>query len=53
MWTKKSGVGRGGSRPVSKRIRWDTDRDVIRGRSSIFDKTFLPDGLSLVTNCPS
>ena len=33
---------------VSKRIRWDIDRDVIRGRSFDFTKKFLPDGLSLV-----
>jgi hypothetical protein len=32
---------------VSKRIRWDIDRDVIRGRSFDFTKKFLPDGLSL------
>jgi hypothetical protein len=32
---------------VSKRIRWDIDRDVIRGRSFDFSQTFLPDGLSL------
>jgi hypothetical protein len=31
---------------VSKRIRWDTDRDVIRGRQFDFGKAFLPDGLS-------
>jgi hypothetical protein len=31
---------------VSKRIRWDTDRDVIRGRQFDFGRTFLPDGLS-------
>jgi hypothetical protein len=31
---------------VSKRIRWDIDRDVIRGRQFDFGKTFLPDGLS-------
>ena len=31
---------------VSKRIRWDIDRDVIRGRSFDFAKKFLPDGLS-------
>jgi hypothetical protein len=31
---------------VSKRIRWDTDRDVIRGRGFDFTKPFLPDGLS-------
>jgi hypothetical protein len=34
---------------VSKRIRWDIDRDVIRGRSFDFTKKFLPDGLSKVT----
>ncbi len=33
---------------VSKRIRWDIDRDVIRGRQFDFDKKFLPDGLSKV-----
>jgi hypothetical protein len=33
---------------VSKRIRWDIDRDVIRGRSFNFSKKFLPDGLSKV-----
>jgi hypothetical protein len=37
---------------VSKRIRWDTDRDVIRGRSFDFDKKFLPDGLSKVGQLP-
>jgi hypothetical protein len=31
---------------VSKRIRWDIDRDVIRGRKFDFSKKFLPDGLS-------
>jgi hypothetical protein len=31
---------------ASKRIRWDIDRDVIRGRSFDFGKKFLPDGLS-------
>jgi hypothetical protein len=31
---------------VSKRIRWDIDKDVIRGRSFDFDRKFLPDGLS-------
>ena len=31
---------------VSKRIRWDIDRDVIRGREFDFEKKFLPDGLS-------
>jgi len=33
---------------VSKRIRWDIERDVIRGRDFDFGKKFLPDGLSLV-----
>lgn len=33
---------------VSKRVRWDTERDVIRGRSFDFTKKFLPDGLSKV-----
>jgi hypothetical protein len=31
---------------VSKRVRWDIDRDVIRNRSFDFSKKFLPDGLS-------
>lgn len=35
---------------VSKRIRWDIDRDVIRGRKFDFHKKFLPDGLSLVAD---
>ena len=33
---------------VSKRIRWDIDRDVIRERDFDFTKKFLPDGLSFV-----
>jgi hypothetical protein len=33
---------------VSKRIRWDIDRDVIRGRSFDFSKKFMPDGLSRI-----
>jgi hypothetical protein len=33
---------------ISKRIRWEIDHDVIRGRSFDFAKTFLPAGLSLV-----
>lgn len=32
---------------VSKRIRWEIDRDVIRGRSFDYGRTFLPDGLSM------
>jgi hypothetical protein len=31
---------------VSKRISWDIDRDVIRGRDFDFSKKFLPDGIS-------
>ena len=37
---------------VSKRIRWDIDRDVIRGRGLEFDRKFLPDGLSMVERLP-
>ncbi|MBX3605703.1 MAG: hypothetical protein KF788_10535 [Piscinibacter sp.] len=33
---------------VSKRVRWEIDRDVIRGRRFDLKKTFLPSGLSLV-----
>ena len=33
---------------VSKRVRWDIDRDVIRGRKFDFSKKFLPDGLSRI-----
>jgi hypothetical protein len=31
---------------ISKRARWDIDKDVIRGREFDFSKKFLPDGLS-------
>jgi hypothetical protein len=37
---------------VSKRIRWDIDRDVIRHREFDFSKKFLPDGLSFVDRVP-
>jgi hypothetical protein len=37
---------------VSKRIRWEIDRDVIRGRAFDFSKKFLPDGLSMVARLP-
>ena len=37
---------------VSKRIRWDIDRDIVRGRAFDFTKTFLPRGLSLVDELP-
>ena len=33
---------------ASKRIRWDIDRDLIRGRKFDFDKKFMPDGLSKI-----
>ena len=33
---------------ASKKIRWDIDEDVIRGRTFDFNKHFLPDGLSQV-----
>ena len=33
---------------VSKRVRFDIDRDVIRGRRFDFSKKFLPDGISKV-----
>jgi hypothetical protein len=33
---------------ASKRIRWDIDQDVIRGRSFDYTQKFLPDGLSMV-----
>ena len=37
---------------VSKRIRWDIDRDVIRGRAFDLAHKFLPDGLSYVERLP-
>ena len=37
---------------VSKRIRWDIDRDLIRGRTFDFSNKFLPDGLSKVDQLP-
>jgi len=37
---------------VSKRVRFDIDRDVIRGRKFDFAKKFLPDGLSLAERVP-
>ena len=37
---------------VSKRIRWDIDKDVIRGREFDFGKKFMPDGLSKVNELP-
>ena len=37
---------------ASKRIRWDIDADVIRGRQLDVRHKFLPDGLSLVGDLP-
>ena len=37
---------------ASKRIRWDIDDDVIRGRALEVTHKFLPDGLSLVEELP-
>ena len=33
---------------VSKRVRWNIDKDVIRGREFDFSQKFLPDGISKV-----
>ena len=33
---------------ISKKVRWDIDKDVIRGREFDFSKKFLPDGISKV-----
>jgi hypothetical protein len=35
---------------TSKRIRWDIDRDVFRGRQFDFTKKFMPDGLSKIAD---
>jgi hypothetical protein len=37
---------------TSKRVRWDIERDVIRGRRFDHSRHFLPDGLSLVDELP-
>jgi hypothetical protein len=37
---------------ASKRVRWDIDRDVIRGRRFDAARKYLPDGLSLVDSLP-
>ena len=37
---------------TSKRIRWDIDRDVIRGREFDLTKKFMPEGLSKVRDLP-
>ena len=36
----------------SKRIRWDIDKDVFRGREFDLSTTFLPDGLSKLRELP-
>jgi len=33
---------------ISKRVRWDIDRDVFRGRSFESDRKFLPDGITFI-----
>ncbi len=33
---------------VSKRVRWDIDKDVLRGRSFDFSQKFLPDGITKI-----
>jgi hypothetical protein len=33
---------------ISKRVRWEIERDVFRGRRMDYSRTFLPTGLSLV-----
>jgi hypothetical protein len=37
---------------TSRRIRWDIDKDVFRGRAFDFGGDFLPDGLSLISRLP-
>jgi hypothetical protein len=37
---------------VSKRVRWEIERDVMRGRRLDYTKTFLPSSLSLVNELP-
>lgn len=37
---------------ASKRIRWDIDEDVIRGREFDLSQKFLPDGLTRVNEIP-
>ena len=36
----------------SRRVRWDVDKDVFRGREFDFSGHFLPDGLSMVDRLP-
>lgn len=37
---------------ASRRVRWEIDRDVIRGRRFDLNQTYLPAGLSLVDELP-
>jgi hypothetical protein len=37
---------------VSKRVRWDIDADVIRGRQFDFERKFMPDALSRIEQLP-
>lgn len=37
---------------TSKRVRWDIDDDVFRGRTFDFSRKFLPDGLTKVNEVP-
>src|ERR1044071_3873287 len=37
---------------ASKRVRWDIDADVFRGRRVDFRRKFLPDGLTKVNDLP-
>ncbi len=37
---------------VSRRVRWEIERDLIRGRRLDYTRTFLPSGLSLVNELP-
>jgi hypothetical protein len=37
---------------VSRRVRWEIERDVIRGRRFDHGKKFMPSGLSLVHELP-
>lgn len=37
---------------ISRRVRWEIDRDLIRGRRFDFGRRFMPDSLSLVNELP-
>ena len=38
---------------ASKKVRWDIDQDVMRGRTFDRSQKYLPDGLSLIAEFPS